>query len=84
LVWNRVASNKGTPRTPLTAAISQDEGKSWGHVQHIEPAPDWDSAYASVYFQDDEALIAYYSRSHKWSRDTEVMLKAIPVEQFYL
>lgn len=84
LVWNRVASSKGTPRTPLTAAISQDEGKSWGHVQHIEPAADWDSAYASVYFQDDEALIAYYSRSHKWSRDTEVMLKAVPVEKFYL
>jgi sialidase-1 len=83
LVWNRVASSKGTPRTPLSVAVSPDDGKTWGHVQHVANDPKSDAAYASAWFQDDEVLIAYYSRAHHWSRDSEITLRGYDIEQLY-
>jgi sialidase-1 len=83
LVWNRVASKTNTPRSPLTAAISLDDGNTWRHVQHIEPPSERDAAYASVFFRDDEVLIGYYTRNRRWSHDSEIMLKAFPLKRFY-
>jgi sialidase-1 len=83
LVWNRVASKSNTPRSPLTAAISSDDGHSWRHIQHIEPPSELDAAYASAFFQDDEVLVAYYTRNRRWSHDSEIMLKAFPLKRFY-
>jgi sialidase-1 len=77
LVWNRVASKKGTPRTPLTAAVSRDDGETWTNLRHLEHRADRDAAYASVYFHHDEALVCYYHREHTWSRDTEIRLRII-------
>jgi sialidase-1 len=83
LLWNNVASKSNWPRTPLTAAISKDEGQSWTHFQDIDNRSDWDAAYPSVTFVGDEALVAYYSRSRKWKRDSEVTLRIFKVDQFY-
>ena len=41
-----------------------------------------DAAYPSVTFVGDEALIAYYSRSTKWKRDSEITLRIYNIEQF--
>ena len=83
LLWNNVKSNSNWPRIPLTAAISLDEGETWGLFKDIDNRPDHDAAYAAVYFQDDEALVTYYTRSTAWARDSEVCLKIFPVEAFY-
>ena len=83
LVWNRVPSKTGSPRTPLTVAISKDDGETWGHVRHVESSPGTDAAYASAWFQDDEVLIAYYSRDRRWSRDSEITLRAYKLDQLY-
>ena len=83
LLWNNVASKSNWPRTPLTAAISKDEGESWGHFADIDNRADFDAAYPSVTFVGDEALVAYYSRSTKWARDAEVTLRIFDVAQFY-
>lgn len=83
LVWNRVASKKNMPRTPLTTAVSRDDGATWEHVRHLEPRADRDAAYASVYVHGDEALVCYYHRLHAWSRDTEVRLRAYAIDDFY-
>ena len=83
VLWNNVASKSNWPRTPLTAAISHDEGKTWSHFSDIDNRPDWDAAYPSVTFVGDEALVAYYSRSTKWKRDSEVTLRIFRTEQFY-
>lgn len=83
LLWNHVASRSNWPRTPLTAAISKDEGKTWEHFKDVDQRRDYDAAYPSVTFVGDEALIAYYSRATAWKRDSEVTLKIIPVDQFY-
>ncbi|MEQ8789300.1 MAG: sialidase family protein [Pirellulaceae bacterium] len=81
-LWNNIASRSNWPRTPLTAAVSRDEGESWKSFHDIDNRPRHDAAYASVLFHGDETLIAYYTRSTSWARDSEVTLKIFKTEQF--
>lgn len=83
VLWNNVASKSNWPRTPLSAAISSDEGQTWKHVTDIDNRKNFDAAYPSVTFVGDEALIAYYSRSTRWKRDAEVTLRIFNIDQFY-
>jgi sialidase-1 len=83
VLWNNVASESNWPRTPLTAAISRDEGQTWTHYQNIDNRPNFDAAYPSCTFVGDEALIAYYSRDTAWKRDSEITLRIYDVAQFY-
>ena len=76
-------SRSNWPRTPLTAAVSRDEGDTWEHVEDVDARPDHDAAYPSVYFQGDEAVVCYYTRPTAWARDSEIMLKIFQIEQFY-
>lgn len=84
LLWNNVPSEKGTPRTPLTAAISQDEGDSWRIAGNIDAREDFHVAYPSAHFQDEEVVIAYYTRDCvRWARDSEMTMKIFDVQDFY-
>ena len=83
LLWNNVESRSNWPRTPLTAAVSRDEGDTWEHVQDVDARADHDAAYPSVHFQGDEAVVCYYTRPTAWARDSEIMLKIFQIEQFY-
>lgn len=83
LLWNNVASSSNWPRTPLTAAISRDEGQTWESVRDVDCRPGRDAAYASVTFVEDEALVAYYTRPRHWARDAEIMLKVYNIDRFY-
>lgn len=83
VLWNNVASRTNWPRTPLTAAISRDEGRTWTNFRNVDNRSDFDAAYPSVSFVGDEALIAYYSRSTKWKRDSEITLRIYQIGQFY-
>lgn len=83
VLWNNVASSSNWPRTPLTAAISRDEGKTWTNFRDIDNREDHDAAYPSVTFVGEEALVAHYSRSSQWKRDSNVTLKIYEVNQFY-
>jgi len=83
LIWDNVESKSNWPRTPLSVAISKDEGQTWGHYHHIDPRPDHDAAYPFVYFHKDQAFVTYYTRPTSWARDTEVMLKVFGIDQFY-
>ena len=83
MLWNCVPSDRNWPRTPLTAAISRDEGDTWQIIGDIDNRPDYDAAYAAVYFQANEALITYYTRNKSWSRDAEVMLRIYDIDTFY-
>ena len=59
LVWN----NNGTgsrQRSPLTAAVSKDNGKTWLNVKNIEDDPTSNYAYISVDFVKDRVLLTYY------------------------
>lgn len=84
LLWNNVASERNWPRTPLTAAISTDEGDSWRRVGDIDARPGFDAAYPAAYFQDDEVIVTYYTRDNdRWARDSEVTLKIFDIGEFY-
>ena len=84
LLWNDVASERGTPRTPLTTAISRDEGDTWDLVGNIDDRENFHVAYPSAYFLDDEVIITYHTRDNeRWARDSEVTLKIFDVKDFY-
>ncbi|MDD4109226.1 MAG: sialidase family protein, partial [Prolixibacteraceae bacterium] len=64
LVWNNNdGSNEAIrgKRTPLTAAISDDEGKSWKYVKNIHDNPDGWYCYIAVHFVNDEEILLGHS-----------------------
>ncbi|HEY1010765.1 MAG: sialidase family protein [Daejeonella sp.] len=63
LVWNNNGANgpgyfKGK-RTPLTVAISRDEGKTWEKIKNIEEDPDGTFCYTAIHFKGDHVLLGY-------------------------
>ncbi len=56
IVWN----NSPDQRTPMTAAISRDEGETWECFRDLDTDAAHKAAYASVLFVGDEALITYF------------------------
>lgn len=67
-VWNNndgsVAAIKGK-RTPLTVAISKDEGKSWIHIQNLEADPDGWYCYTAIHIYKNNVLLAYCAGSQQ-------------------
>ena len=70
LVWN---NNDGTnpviqnKRTPLTASISKDEGKTWVNVTNIQQDPDGWYCYIAIHFVNKQDVLLGYcagSQSH--------------------
>ncbi len=47
-------------RTPMVAAISQDEGKTWQHHKLLEDAPDHGFCYITIHFTDDDSVLLAY------------------------
>ena len=47
-------------RTPLAAARSDDEGRTWRRLADIEPSPDYCYGYTSIRFDEDSVLLTYY------------------------
>ena len=56
VVWN----NSPDRRSPLSTAISEDEGKSWKHVKNLEQDPQYTYAYTSLTFVDERVLLTYW------------------------
>ena len=55
--WTFTASG---PRTPLVAALSTDEGRTWSEPKAIEADLSAHYAYTSIRFHKDRALFSYY------------------------
>ncbi|MCL5098673.1 MAG: glycoside hydrolase [Candidatus Omnitrophica bacterium] len=76
-VWNH---NPGAgSRNPLTAAISRDDGESWGQFRNIEDSPNDAWAYPAVTWVKDQALVTYFN----YSGGLSLQLKIIPANWFY-
>jgi sialidase-1 len=62
MVWNNNGGDnpamKGK-RTPLTTAISKDEGKSWEKIKNIEDDPDGWYCYIAIHFTDSAVLLGH-------------------------
>jgi Neuraminidase (sialidase) len=66
LVWNNARpakDNAGVPRSPLTTAVSRDEGRTWEHARNLEAAPDGNYCYVSATtLGDGRTILSYYER----------------------
>jgi sialidase-1 len=81
-IWNRnpaTSAANNTNRNPLTAAVSEDEGETWGHVRNLEEAPDDAWAYPAVTWIDGRALVTYFT----YTGGHSLKLKSLPWEWFY-
>jgi hypothetical protein len=61
LVWND-HSKDPTPdqrRTPLTVAVSKDEGQTWEYAKNIEDDPGGHYCYTALEFVGNRVLLAY-------------------------
>lgn len=62
LVWNNNGGDdpaiKGK-RTPLTVAISKDEGKTWQNVKNVEDDPDGWYCYIAIHFVGKDVLLGH-------------------------
>jgi len=83
LIWNNTykqGTGHGGRRTPLTAAISTDEGKTWKNVRNLETRSDRTYAYTSLTFIKDHAVMSYWQRS---PAGLSSRFRSIPVSWFY-
>ncbi len=79
LVWN---NNDGTnpviknKRTPITASISKDEGKTWVNITNIQQDPDGWYCYIAIHFVNKhDVLLGYCAGSQ--SRNTHLSVTDI-------
>ena len=85
LVFNNTftaGAGHGGKRTPLTAAISNDEGRSWRNVQNLESDPDRTYSYASLVFDRDRAVMSYWD-SGAGDGKLSCRFRSLPVTWFY-
>ncbi len=85
LVWNPdfvEGAGHGGPRTPLAAAVSRDEGRTWSPRRYLETSPNHTYAYTSLTFADDRALLSYYVRDESTGRISS-RFRSLPVSWFY-
>ena len=85
LIWNdrfQDGTDHGGRRTPLTAAISQDEGKTWTQHRNLETNPWEDYAYTSVTFMRDRTLLTYYVHDRSTNRISS-RFRSVPTGWFY-
>lgn len=62
LVWNdhrQIDEARKGKRTPLTVAISKDEGKTWEKVKTLEDDPDGWYCYTAIAFVGDQVLLGH-------------------------
>ena len=67
------------PRTPLSASISRDGGKSWSKPKNIESDASQTYAYTSATMHGDRVLLTYYVAK---DRLYDLRFKSIPVNWF--
>lgn len=85
LIWNNTYSEgegHGGKRTPLTAAISSDEGESWTVVNNLESNPELTYSYTSLTFVRDRAIMSYWE-SGPGKGQLSCRFRSLPVAWFY-
>lgn len=71
----------GGKRTPLTAAISSDDGLTWKNVGNLESDASKTFSYPSLTFVRDRAVMSYWESGK--GRQLSCRFRSIPVSWFY-
>ncbi len=85
LIWNHTwvpGSGHGGRRTPLTSAVSADEGRTWKHFRSLEGAASRTFAYTSLTFIDNRAIMTYWETSPD-RPGISSRFRSIPTERLY-
>lgn len=71
----------GGKRTPLTAAISSDEGLTWKNVGNLESDASKTFSYTSLTFVRDRAVMSYWESGE--GQQLSCRFRSVPVSWFY-
>ncbi|EPR69428.1 Sialidase [Cyclobacterium qasimii M12-11B] len=87
MIWNNNKSldkKTATFRTPLTAAISKDEGKSWKHLKVLENDPEGFFCYTAISFVDNEVLLGYMAAERLGLKEKiPLVVRKLNLDEFY-
>jgi len=87
LVWNDHAElplEKRRNRTPLTVAVSRDEGLTWGHVRDVAADLEGWYCYTAIAFVEDHVLLGHVAGQNAGGeRLSTTRVTRIPVERLY-
>jgi hypothetical protein len=85
-VWNdhsAVDPSLQGKRTPLTVAISRDEGKTWEKRKNLLADPDGWYCYTAIHFEGDRVLLAYNAGGAGLKRLSRTQIAVVPVSYLY-
>jgi len=84
LIWNdnyEPGAGHGGKRSPLTVAISDDEGQTWKLKKNLETKADHGYSYISLTFHHGRAIMSYYVSDP--DRQISSRFRSIPLSWFY-
>lgn len=70
LVWNNNGIDQ--KRTPLSIAISRDEGKTWDKVKNVENDPDGSFCYTAIHCTGTHVLLGFWNRANKNKSSSDI------------
>lgn len=92
MVWNdhrgvdasfRSNETSGGKRTPLSVAISRDEGKTWIHPHNVLEAPDGWYCYTAIYFTGSRVLLGFVAGGEGLAHLSRTSIAYFDVKRLY-
>lgn len=86
LVWNDhsgVAPELRGRRTPLSVAVSRDDGKTWGPSRAVESDPEGWYCYTAIEFVGDDVLLGHCAGDRRTGGLSTTQITRFPVAALY-
>lgn len=86
LVWNDhrdIPPSLKNKRTPLAAAVSTDDGRSWTRRKVLEDHPDGWYCYTAIHFVDGHVLLAYCAGKGRGGGLNTTQITRFPIAWLY-
>lgn len=87
MVWNdhsALALHQRTARTPLSLAVSRDEGNTWSSPRNIADDPEGWYCYTAIEFVGDQVLLGYVAgKQRKGEHLATTQLTRLPIDWCY-
>lgn len=84
LDWKAEDGVRGGRRTPLTLAISRDDGRTWEHHRNLLDHPDGWYCYTALDFAGDTVLLAFNSGGENGlAKLSRTMIARVPLDWIY-
>ena len=85
MIWNDHAADPALAekRTPMTVAVSRDEGLTWEHAKPIEVDPQGWFCYTALEFVGDRVLLAYCATGSDLPGLSQTTMTYFPLDWIY-